>query len=82
MNLKNRNYQILSEYFFSFFMGWAGRALSKHMVMNLIPQNGARCCYYSYLTKKSKRKKKKRKKRKKKTKQKKPEEGWDSEGVG
>ena len=55
MNLKNRNYLILSEYFFSFFMGWARRALSTHMVMNLIPQNGARHCYYSYLTKQSKR---------------------------
>lgn len=55
MNLKNRNYLILSEYFFSFFMGWAGRALSTRMVMNLIPQNGARCCYYSFLTKQSKR---------------------------
>lgn len=30
MNLKNRNYLILSEYFFSFFMGWAGRALSTY----------------------------------------------------
>ena len=29
---KNRNYPILSEYFFSFFMGGAGRALSIFMV--------------------------------------------------